>query len=116
MRGIAAVQEETSRILWPGGDSCTFDLDQVRALGKQELYGSFVSRFLVRLLDGQLVFVVVSYQSAAEQTWLRQLSRRELTQRRKERLAGTVGSYPTRDCPEVIRWIEVDAADEDRRP
>lgn len=94
---------------WPGGVTRVFDLDQVSALGKQELYGSFVTRFVVRLIDGAEVFVTLGEQSADEQAWIRRLSRRELATRRAATLAGSAGGYPTRDCPEVIHWIEVEA-------
>lgn len=93
---------------WPGGAVRVFDVDQVRALGKQDLYGSFVTRYVVRLADGAEVFVKLDEQSADEQGWIRRLSRRELATRRAARLSGSAGGYPTRDCPEVIHWIEVD--------
>lgn len=96
-------------VSWPGGVPRVFDLAQVRALGKQSLYGSFVTRYVARLLDDAEVFVTCSEQSAAEQAWIRRLSRREISQRRAARRAGSAGAYPTRDCPEVIHWIEVEA-------
>jgi hypothetical protein len=95
-------------VAWPGGAPCTFDLAEVRALGKQSLHGSFVTRLLVRLADGREAFVVTGEQSADEQAWLKKLSRRELAARRSARIAGSAGGYPTRDCPEVIHWIEVE--------
>lgn len=106
MRGVESTKS-WGGVSWPGGAARIFDLAQVRALGKQSLYGSFVARYVVRLTDGAEVFVKLSEQSDAEQAWIRRLSRRELTTRRAARLAGSVGGYATRDCPEVIHWIEV---------
>lgn len=99
MRGVVAARS-SGGVSWPGGAPRVFDLDQVRALGKPS-YGSFVTRYVVRLADGAEVFVMLGEQSADEQAWLRKLARRELVQRRD-------ATYPTRDCPEVIHWIEID--------
>lgn len=105
MRGVESAK--SGGVSWPGGAPCTFDLNQVRALGKQSTYGSFVTRYVVRLLDDREVFVKLDEQSADDQAWIRRLSRRELSRRREARLAGSVGVAPTRDCPEVIHWIEI---------
>lgn len=93
MIGLVAVRTPDG-VPWPGGDTQTFDRDDVVAFGKVRVWGDFCTRYLVRLSDGTEVFVNASEQGDDER-WLR----------REARLLGGHGSVPRGGY--ALRWREV---------
>ena len=96
MKGVVMIESSGIVGKWPGGDSVTFAVADVVALGKQRCHGDFVTRYVVRLEDGREAMVESDGRTEAEQRWLRRTSKRI-----------PFGVLTSRDCPEVTDWVPV---------
>ena len=92
---------------WPGGPSVDFTRTDVRAIGKLTSYNNFVVRYLVRLADGRVAFVVVRDQLKAGRGWLGSVARQINRDLRARAIAGTL-VVPSRELSFVISWCDVE--------
>lgn len=94
MTGIVVITN-AQNARWPGGARRTFDRADVVAFGRHVNYGSFVTRYQVRLSDGAELMLIVSEQDKSDGAWLRSLARR------------TPRPRTSREVPQADAWIEV---------
>jgi DNA-binding cell septation regulator SpoVG len=91
---------------WPGGESISFEREVVRAVGQLTAYNDFVTRYLVRLVDGREAFVVIRDQPDADQKWFKAICRQINRDQREKAIAGTL-VVPTKEISCVLTWREL---------